>query len=437
MKKIVFAFLVAMLCVMVSCDTNQEIASGVVDVKLSADTPKNLTSSVDSEIKYWEFMATPKFTLAEGEKIYGIVSYWKDLSDLTTGDDSVVKTSCTLGRYTSGDWYFEVRALNAQHKVVAIGSHQQIIREGLDNTIHINMYVDRADGTHGESADRDSAVAGSTTITSKVGNGEYTTDQYGSLKVGFFLNRLDESVSNLGIDVYRQKVQKDGTLAATEQIDNISWTVLEGVAPTKAVADKVPAWYDATTPDIGEGKLYYGCELTKLDAGPYIYTFRVKGKNTSGEFIVLGGQAVDVLVVGGEETQIKGTLLANEYVLAGLKVTAPGMIVGTIAGHPFIKNDDLSKKVTLKYELDANLSAEKPKKYFWYVDGVLTETTSDTYEFTCPVDSNGNYVYGIYRISCSPTGELGSIGNAVIDVICNPKEGPNVGEFDWSSVTEL
>lgn len=437
MKKIVFAFLVAMLCVMVSCDTNQEIASGVVDVKLSADTPKNLTSSVDSEIKYWEFMATPKFALAEGEKIYGIVSYWKDLSDLTTEADNVVKTSCTLGRYTSGDWYFEVRALNAQHKVVAIGSHQQIIREGLDNTIHINMYVDRADGTHGESADRTSAVAGSTTITSKVGNGKFTTDQYGSLKVGFFLNRLDDSVSNLGIDVYRQKVQKDGTLAATEQINDITWTVLEGVAPTKDAADKVPAWYDAATPDIGEGKLYYGCELKNLDAGPYIYTFRAKGKNTSDEFIVLGGQAVDVLIVGGEETQIKGTLLANEYVLAGLKVTAPGMIVGTIAGHPFIKNDDLSKKVTLKYELDTNLSAEKPKKYFWYVDGVLTETTSDTYEFTCPKGSDDNYVYGIYRISCSPTGELGSIGNAVIDVICNPEEGPNVGEFDWSNVTEL
>lgn len=438
MKKIIFALLVAMLCVMVSCDANQK-SNGIVDVRLSADTPKSLTSSVDSAIKYWEFMATPKFALAEGEKIYGIVSYWKTLEALTTDADGKVKTTCDLGRYTSGDWYFEVRALNQDHKVVAVGSHQQIIREGLNNTISINMYVDRADGTHGESADRTSSTAGSTTITSGAGNGTFTTTKYGTLKVGFFLNRLDDSVSNLGIDVYRQKVQKDGKLAAVEQINGIKWTTLEGVAPTKTIADKVPEWYDSATPAVGDGKLWWGCELVDLDAGPYIYTFKVKGKDTTGSFIVLGGQAVDVLVVGGEETQVKGTLLANEYVVAGLKVTAPGMIVGTIKNHPYINaSEKLDQEIELTYELDTSLSAEKPSRYFWYVDGVLAETTTATYKFKCPKDATDtDYVYGIYRVSCSPTGELGSIGNAVIDVICNPATGPNVGEFDWSAVTEV
>lgn len=433
MKKFFAAMLVALaaVCILVGCDGEKAVGRSVVEVGLSADMSRSLVSSVDKDIVFWEFMATPKFSLAAGEKIYGTVSYWKDLADLKTGDDAVVKTTCTLGRYTSGDWLFEVRALNANHQVIAVGSTQQIIRDGLDNTIHVDMYVDRADGTHGESADDTSRTAGSTSITDGVGNGTFQTTQYGTLRVGFYINRLDAEVSNISMSVYRQKVLRDGTLSQSETVEVGAWTVKES-------GDKIPEWYNTEAePDqtVGDARLWYGCELPGLDAGPYIYTFLVSGKDEKDpeKDVILGGQAVDVLVIGGEVTEVKGTLLANEYVLAGLKVTAPGMIVGTINGVSFIKGT-VGQAVDLEFVWDEEDSAEAPARYFWYIDGDETTETTGKLTFECPKDDSGNWLYGIYRVSCSPTGELGSIGNSVVDVIFNPEEGPNVGEFDFSGI---
>ncbi len=449
MKKVILVTLIAVMAVglMVSCEDTAVAERKEVDISMAVSLEKTLGSRVDKDIVYWEFMATPKFTLAAGEKIHGIVSYWKNLSAMTTESDGKVKTSCSLGRYTSGDWLFELRALNAQHKVVAIGKTQQIIRDGLTNTINIAVYVDRADGTHGESADETSRTTGVTAVDSSGGNSHTqlevggatspNTEEFGKIQTGFFINQLDATISNISISITRQKVNKDGTLKAAESVtpDDNAWT-------SYTATQNVPSWYitevSGTEATIPEGRMFYECTISNLDAGPYIYTFLVNGKDKNNANVTLGGQSLDVLIIGGETTYITGTLLANEYVLAGLKVTAPGMLVGTINGKNYVKiGADNSVKLT--YNLDSMQSAETDiQKYYWYYvnpSGEQVNCDNIGAELTFKAPMNGDVpVYGIYRVSCSPTGKLGSIGTATIDVIVNPTEGANVGEFDWTNV---
>ena len=187
----VILMLMAVLMLFASCEqpvaevekpVEEEIPRDVVEVGMVVVEDKSLTSDLNRDIKYWEFMATPQFSLGEGEKIYGTVSYWRMLPALDTGADNVIKTEASLGRYTSGDWLFELRALNSNKHVIAVGSTQQIVREGLDNTVHITMLTDRADNTHGESADGASMETGWNGHDN--GTKTETVERYGSLHVG-------------------------------------------------------------------------------------------------------------------------------------------------------------------------------------------------------------------------------------------------------------
>ncbi len=489
MKKIIYFLIIALMVtsVFVSCDSNSKVTpsavdegpKGTVEVTLAPALEKNITSTVNKDIKYWEFMARPDFTLVEGEAVYGVVSYWKDLPAITTTTDidetgikpqptDALKLQTNIGRYTSGSWLFEVRALNSNHHVIAIGQTRQILREGINNTVNVVVYTDRADGTHGESADQThSKVAGSTEITPNAnltlstnenygtGNGTFQTVQYGSVHLGFLINRLDNSLGNLRLSVYSQKVNRDNTLAEVQTevgIDKMSqWTVLEA-------GTALPDWYitemdyrgteGLTT--VGDAKLYYEITIPNRDAGPYIYTIKVEGQTNQVDdqnkpiWTVLGGQAVDVVVVGGETTKLVGTLLPNDYVVGGLKITAPGYIVGSISSgnHTRFIEGEPGSPVSLAFNVDANNSAEAAQKYYWFINGVQQNNLTSSVTFDCPytkidpeepdIPANRNYQYGIYRISCSPTGSLGSIGTQTIDVIFNPPNGANVGEFDFA-----
>lgn len=434
------------------------IPQGVVEVGMVILEDKTLTSDLNRDIKYWEFMATPKFTLGEGEKIYGQVTYWRMLSELDTEADGVVKTSANLGRYTSGDWLFEVRALNSNKHVVAVGSTQQIVREGLDNIVEITALTDRADGTHGQSMDATSTETG---WDGHDPNSKTTTiERTGSIHVGLLVNRLDSDTNKMRIVTKYQKVTKSAGLDAVAT-PGITWTVRNGATESRidstgaVIAQGTPGenytkWYKTATPTnyktvsgddtstVELGKVYYEGVLENMDAGPYIFTFYLQGKDKDDNWIDLGGQAVDVMIVGGEETQVKGTLLANEYVLAGLRITSPGTIYGTINGRNYIQGTP-GTPVELTWNQTPTESADSGEaavRYYWSVNGTEQTTTaaSPTFTFNCPTDDDGNYLYGIYRVSCSPTGALGSIGNSTIDIIFNPTDGPNVGEFDWSGI---
>ena len=474
MKKIILSLITVLLVLSVftSCSGQPQAVQPVeeeprdlVEVSIAMTESKTLASDINKDIKYWEFKATPKFTLADDEKIYGTVSYWRMLDALDTGADGVVKTSTSLGRYTSGDWYFQVRALNSNKRVVAVGSQQQILREGVDNTVNITMYVDRADGTEGESADdssRKTGWDGKADLTSLT----ETTVKAGTLHMGLVVNRMDNDLDKMRIRVIYQKVEKNTKLSSTVEVDDIDWTVRNGAiegtinpdGTTKTEdtdGEKYTRWYFESTPtsynitgdsdkEVELGKVYYEGVLENLDAGPYIFTYFLEGRDEAdANWVILGGQALDVMIVGGEETQIKGTLLANEYVLAGLVISAPGTIYGSINGQNFIKGvADTPIELTFQQTDDEiRDSGEEAKLWYWYVDGSKVRDnngdllTTKTMKFSCPKDDSGNPIYGIYRVSCSPVGEQGSIGTTTVDIIFDPpSDEANYGEFDWSGV---
>lgn len=463
MKKIII-LLVALLLIFtcISCEepkkaVEEEEPHSLVEVSLSATEPKVLNSSVNNDIMYWEFRATPKFELAEGEKIYGAVSYWRTLPALNTvqGGVSEVKTATNIGRYTSGDWLFELRALNSLKHVIAVGKTQLVLREGKENIVNIDMFIDNAsDSQKGNSKDVNSRYTGwdGHTDSSKAS----TTVEKGSLHVGLVVNRMDADITNMKVVTLYQKIDENLRLGSVVT-PTISWDDRNGIdgsnqKPVGSINEHYTRWYleanktnysdpdfknDSTT-KVEEGKVYYEGILDNLDAGAYVFTFFIQGKDKDGQWINLGGQALDVVIVGGEETLIKGTVLANEYVLAGLKITAPGTIFGSINGKKFIAGTP-EKSILLQFQQtqsEKEDSGEAPKMFNWTVGGIKQTATGSTFEFSCPKDASGNPIYGIYRVTCVPVGAQGSTGTTSIDVIFNPESGPNVGEFDWSGVAD-
>ena len=462
MKKYICLLMALMLIfTCISCEEPQKAVKeeetatrAIVDVTLSATQPKVLNSSVNNDIMYWEFRATPKFELHDDEKIYGAVSYWRTLPALNTVQDGVseVKTATSLGRYTSGDWLFELRALNSLKHVIAVGKTQLVLREGKENIVNIDMFIDNAsDEQKGNSKDISSRETGwdGHTDSSKT----TTTVEKGTLHVGLVANRMDTDISNMKVVTLYQKINEDLRLGSVVT-PTISWDDRNGLdgAATGVAGEHYTKWYkeatktnyqgdsfrEDSTDVVEEGKVYYEGILEGLDAGAYVFTFFIQGKDKDGQWINLGGQALDVIIVGGEETLIKGTVLANEYVLAGLKITAPGTIFGSINGKKFIAGTP-EKAITLQFqqtEGEKEDSGEVAKMFNWTVGGEKQSATGSTFEFSCPRDESGNPLYGIYRVTCVPVGAQGSTGTTSIDVIFNPETGPNVGEFDWSGVAD-
>lgn len=438
-----------MLVLLVSCSETPEMSltdpNGIkgetapneaVPVSLVITEEKSLTSDLNKDIEYWEFMATPKFTMANGEKIWGSVSYWRVLNEMNTSTTGV-KTSANLGKYTSGDWYFELRALNSNKHVIAVGSAQQVIRSGLENIVHITVLPDNADGTHGFSIDATSTYTGATGAKE---TGTETIERYGSLHVGFEVNNLDIDPSNIRIRVYRELIGKNSTISNVEEIQNISWL-------RRGAGEALTNWYVTADPKnyltisgdnsakVGEGRAYYECVINNIDAGAYIYTFQLEAQSTRG-FIPIAGQGVNVTVIGGEETQIKGTLLANEYVRTALKLDDIGEIFGTINGKTYM-TVNVENTAELRFqqtEQELNKSKETPVKYVWIADGNFLDGTSETLNYTCPTNSNGIPAYGIHRVTVIAIGSQGSLGMASIDVVFNPADGPgDYNDIDWSS----
>lgn len=422
-----------------------EVPRNAVSVALVVDEVKTLTSDIDRDIKYWEFMATPKFELPKTEKLYGQVSYWRVLKEMDT-DSGVagVKTACNLGRYTSGEWYFEVRALNSKKHVIYVGSTTTVLREGLENIVKITMLTDRADGTHGESADATSTITGVTGPNQE--KGSQTIEQHGSLHIGFDINVLDGvSLDNLSIDVYKQKFNKSGTLDAAELVPGVNWARRkEGESFTKWFTDANVHNYKTMTGDsnrtIEHGRVYYETILSNIDAGPYLYTIYFKAKTASGSWINIAGQSVNVMIMGGEETQIKGSLLANEYVLTKLVLNQPGKIYGNLNGKAFmtVVKDQIAPLEWKQSEEEKAKSEEEAVSYLWFINGdLITGENGKNLNLPCPkaVSSDGTEgdpLYGIHRVTCVAIGDQGSLGSSTIDVIFNPDEGPgNVTDYPW------
>lgn len=427
-------FVLLLVIVFPSCDNNasntdykklEEAGKGhaILDIVIE----KNLDSSVQKNIRYWEFMATPLFRLLPGEGVEaGRVDYWRQLEAITTKDDGELKLETSLGSYMAGEWFFELRALNKRGHVVAIGSTRVYIVKGHDNIVSIQVFYDSSDGVHGESADDTSRVTG---VTSK-DFGLSTTKRYGTVKTGLVVNQLEDNLANMRISTSYQKIDRLTNVLFDMQSVDCSWLV-------KQENQYFPAWFKADEKNtsiatgvllsgdskekIPQGKIFYESEFS-LDAGRYILTYTIEVKNNQNEWQKIAGQSLPVYVLGGEYSEVKGTAIPSSYSIAGIKITVPGTIYGSINGEKYtvIANAD---SATLKWEqsdLDRENSSETPVSFDWYVDGVLQQEKGSRITITCPVDKSGNKEYGVYRISLSPKGSAGSWGFTDLDLIFRP-----------------
>lgn len=454
LKLCVFFFVTLLF---VSCDNktpvkeNKEevVPEDAISVSLAVAFEKSLESETNRDIKYWEFMATPLFELHNDEKIYGTVSYWRPLDELNTGSNNVVKTTCDLGRYTAGEWLFELRSLNSEHHVISVGKTTQTVRSGTDNIINIVMHNDIADDTHGNSKDASSRF---TQKTNAGAAGVETIEEFGSVHIGFSVNILDTNPDNLSIVLVKQKINANNVLSSFETVTT-NWTYrLPGEPYTKWFKDATVTNYKNITGNssqlVEEGRMYWETTVSNVEAGAYIYTITIMANNTSGTLIPVAGQSVALYVIGGEETQIKGTLLANEHILQSLKINKTGKIYGSINGKDDVLDYEMAADSTLPLKLEFKQtekqkkdSAEEISSFVWIADGKILEgETDDILNFSCPkitigegADAVEKLAYGIHRVVCIAIGEQGSLGKASLDVIFNPPEGPNPNgeEYPW------
>lgn len=404
-----------------------EEEKGYGNATLAISYEKTLTSTVNSDIKYWEFMATPLFSLAPGEGAEsGRVEYWRQLSAITTSDDGVLKLETSLGRYMQGEWLFELRALNKRGHVIAIGSTRSYITKLKDNVVSITVLHDSADGTHGESMDDTSRVTG---VTSK-DFGLSTTKRYGIVKTGFTINRLEYDTNAMRVTVTYQKIDRNNNTVSKIESISTTWNVVEEES-------LLPLWFTtestlinntgtfpsgSSTAPLEEGKVFYSSEFS-LDAGRYIISYNVEVLNSLNEWIITATQSSLVHVIGGEYSIVKGSILPNRYSLVGIKITVPGTIYGSInnnSAYCICNDSDTALLEWTQSDTEKENSGEVPVSFVWYVDGVEQEETSSTITVKCPRDEKGNRVYGVYRVSVSPKGSAGSWGFSDFDLIFRP-----------------
>lgn len=446
-----FRFLIYIIAVLiafiaVSCDESVPVEPetpppltaeerGIGDAVLSVSLDKRLAGGAEDSIKYWEFMATPQFVLAPGEgDIVGTVDYWRQLSAITTPDGGGILLETELGRYMGGTWLFEVRALNKNGHVLYVGERTIIIRDGLENLVDLTVFPDCSDGTHGESADDTSRRTG---VTDKA-VGSITTERYGRLHTGFLINQLDDNLDDMKITVTTRKMERiTGVFGDPVEVP-LTWD-------RRTEGERLTNWYEkASAGDSGytgngstnvpAGKVYYEGTYN-IDAGVYIVTYSVSAKNASGVWTYLGGQTFNLTMVGGEETTVKGYLTAGSYIVAGIKISVPGTIYGSINGAGSVVSTSAAA-VQLSWQQDARSQAnsdEVPVSFEWYLEDEKLPYTSDTITLQCPTDVSGNPVYGVYRVSLCPLGSAGSRGHADINVIFNPADAPNLSDYDWEA----
>lgn len=454
LKLCVFFFIVLLF---VSCENKTPVKENIEEtapedaakVSLAIAFEKTLESDTNRDIKYWEFMATPLFKLHNDEKVYGTVSYWRPLDELNTGNNNVVKTACDLGRYTAGEWLFELRSLNSEHHVISVGKTTQIVRSGIDNVINIVMHNDIADDTHGNSKDTTSRF---TQKTNSSATGVETIEEFGKVHIGFSVNMLDVNPDNLSIVLTKQKINANNVLSFFENVTT-DWTYrVSGEPYTRWFKEATVTNYKDKTGNsselVEEGRMYWETIVSNVEAGAYVYTITIMATNTSGTRIPIAGQSVALYVIGGEETQIKGTLLANEHILQSLKINKTGKIYGSINGKDAITDCEEASDSTLPVKLEfkqtedqKNDSAEEISSFVWIADGKILEGETDSVlNFSCPkitigegADAVEKLAYGIHRVVCIAIGEQGSLGKASLDVIFNPPEGPNPNgeEYPW------
>lgn len=186
-------------------------------------------------------------------------------------------------------------------------------------------------------------------------------------------------------------------------------------------SDSFTSW---TVTDLGSSWRFTGETTTKEDR--YLLTVNLYSSKKDGSTVC------DMMVVGGEVTEVTGFINPGSDISSYIEITGPSMIKGTIERSG---NFELGKAVTFKW---INL-ADTPTKYTWTVNGELlydkstyssisyTPTETGTYRIVCcAFDDENNAGYAVYTVDLT-----GAIWEPFGSTIVTDK-GSSYGTYEFS-----
>ena len=253
-----------------------------------------------------------------------------------------------------------------------------------------------------------SVPEGCTIHWNSTGPSDIETESAVTLHANFMVDGLKNGLDDVRLITISQKQLSDIELEEI-QYPNVKWT----------------SKYEGT------GINFQGV-MKKTKAGTYINTFLFQIKDDNDKWTTLGGKAFCTELVNGDN-YIEDNAIVNEYNIDRLLVSAPKSVYGKINGRNYIVINGINP-ITFTYQ--RTVDEEVITNCYWYLNGYDVTTLADgpSYSFKIPTDANEEPVYGIYRVSCCPIGDLDSTGTVTLDVIVSPNA--KLEEFDWGSVLD-
>lgn len=125
-----------------------------------------------------------------------------------------------------------------------------------------------------------------------------------------------------------------------------------------------------------------------------------------------GGGAVSTYILGGDTTEISGSIYPSEWIDMGFSITMPTPVEGTIGNNIKIKRGTASFTWTQTSGQDAS--------YKWYVDGALKQNGASK-NYTHAFEKAG--VYSVTCVAIDPSGE--EMGYSTVTVTVEDTAGAN------------
>ena len=441
----IIMILILSIVMLASCSQEKvtETTGELVNVTLSATQIKSLgmlTTYQPDEFGGYEYQAVPQF---EADRIFGQnldaegKDKWMPLIGANGLPVSEGETSgISLGWFTQGPWQFRLRSVNAQGKVLTYGESDVVyIYKGNSPEVMISLGMDDTSG-------------GLSTDSGKI----------------FFRVEVPQISENpddiwLSADYKRLFSNKSADTVEwrpvyTNSSGEEDWQAFWTVYKAGQTAPEIDSFlngneqrYSIPSQTVGENKIVFDGLSAELDPGSYLVRIR---SWLGDQEEAIGGQTLAITIIGGEVSEIKGELIAGDFVEAGLGINAPGAVVGTFGdtdsitvGKGWVHVQDLTVISNEEYEA---LTDEQKEAYEYKFTPVVlswaSETATSISSYTWAVDgtiisgkTGKTYTYipakpGQHIISCIAYGEmpvinhgqvvgttLGNIGSTAIYVI--------------------
>ncbi len=453
MKRIPAFITVLILAIVLLASCTQEAAvkettGELVNVTLSATQMKSLgmlTTYQPDEFGEYQYQAIPQFeaTRIYGQHLDGQGNHiWVTLNGadgLPVAEDET--TGVNLGWFTQGSWKFRLRSVNPQGKVLTYGESDIVyIYKGNSPEVIISLGMD---DTSGELSGENGKIFFRVEVPQ-------TTEHEEETWISVDYKRLFSNTS---------AEQTEWTPIYTNAAGDEDWASFWTMYTQGQTAPEITSFINnnsqrspVAAQEVGENKLIFDGLTANMAPGSYLVRIR---SWILGQENPIGGQTLAVTIIAEEVSEVKGELIAGDFVEAGLGINAPGAVSGTIGGTEsitihkgWVHIDDGSVISKAEY---AELSQQEKECYEYRFPSVTltweSATSTSISGYTWAIDGdivNGqtaqSYVYtpagaGQHIISCIAYGEmpvivngqvtgskLGNIGSTAIYVIADANE---------------